>query len=153
MSKDTDNKKQIARTLFLSGMQQSEIAEKVQVSRVTISKWAKQGAWQETRAAKTITRPELVNKLLLTIDRLIEQVNQNNNPQEIASFGDKLAKLSSTIERLDKKTNVVDAIEVFMAFSNWMEFRAREDKEITLELLKTINRYQDKYIMELMNKQ
>ena len=35
----------------------------------------------------------------------------------IAGLGDKLAKLSAVIEKLDKKANVVDAIEVFMAFS------------------------------------
>ena len=68
------------------------------------------------RAAKSITRPELVNKLLLTIDKLIEQVNASEDANLIAGLGDKLAKLSSVIEKLDKKANVVDAIEVFMAF-------------------------------------
>ena len=51
----------------------------------------------------------------------------------------KLAKLSSVIEKLDKKANVVDAIEVFMAFSRWLEYRSQTDPEITPELLKAIN--------------
>lgn len=66
--------------------------------------------------AKNVTRPELVNKLLLTIDTLITQVNESEDPALIAGLGDKLAKLSAVIEKLDKKANVVDAIEVFMAF-------------------------------------
>lgn len=143
---ETEKKKALARSLYLAGMEQTEIAEKVDVSRVTISKWCTAEGWKEARAAKSITRPELVNKLLLTIDTLITQVNASNDPTLIAGLGDKLAKLSAVIEKLDKKANVVDAIDVFMAFTKWMEFRAQTDPDITPELLKTINRYQDLYI-------
>lgn len=147
---ETERKKSLARALYLSGMEQTEIAEKVQVSRVTISKWAAKDGWKEARAAKSITRPELVNKLLLTIDKLIEQVNQSDDPDLMAALGDKLSKLSSVIEKLDKKANVVDAIEVFMAFSKWLEFRSQTDSELTPDLIKAINKYQDKYIVECM---
>lgn len=147
---DIEKKKSLARTLYLSGMEQQEIAEKADVSRVTISKWCTADGWKEARAAKNITRPELVNKLLLTIDTLITQVNDSNDPALIAGLGDKLAKLSSVIEKLDKKANVVDAIEVFMAFSRWLEFRSQTDPEVTPELMRVINKYQDLYITEQM---
>lgn len=136
--KDLDKIKSLARTLYLSGMEQQEIAEKVDVSRVTISKWCSADGWKEARAAKNITRPELVNKLLLTIDTLITQVNNSNDPALIAGLGDKLAKLSSVIEKLDKKANVVDAIEVFMAFSKWLEYRSQTDPDVTPELMRVI---------------
>lgn len=147
---EIEKKKSLARSLFLSGMEQTEIAEKVDVSRVTISKWCTSEGWKEARAAKNVTRPELVNKLLLTIDTLITQVNSSDDPTLIAGLGDKLAKLSAVIEKLDKKANVVDAIEVFMAFSKWLEYRSQTDPELTPELIKAINRYQDKYIVESM---
>lgn len=147
---DIQKKKELARTLFLSGMEQAEIADKVDVSRVTISKWANADGWKEARAARSITRPELVNKLLLTIDTLITQVNQSEDPQLIAGLGDKLAKLSSVIEKLDKKANVVDVIEVFMAFSKWLEYRSQTDPDLTPELIKAFNKYQDLYITEQM---
>lgn len=148
--KDLDKIKSLARTLYLSGMEQQEIAEKVDVSRVTISKWCSAEGWKEARAAKNITRPELVNKLLLTIDTLITQVNESDDPALIAGLGDKLAKLSSVIEKLDKKANVVDAIEVFMAFSKWLEYHSQTDPEVTPELMRVINKYQDMYITEQM---
>ena len=66
------------------------------------------------------------------------------------SLGDKLAKLSTTIERLDKKASVVDVIEVFMAFSKWLQFQSQFDDEITPELIKTINKYHNRYINELL---
>ena len=147
---ETEKKKNLARALYLSGMEQTEISEKVGVSRVTISKWSTTDGWKEARAAKNITRPELVNKLLLTIDKLIEQVNSSEDPNLIAGLGDKLAKLSSVIEKLDKKANVVDAIDVFMAFSKWLEYRSQTDPDLSPELIKAINKYQDKYVIESM---
>jgi len=147
---DTEKKKSLARSLYLAGMEQAEIADKVDVSRVTISKWVNTEGWKEARAAKNVTRPELVNKLLQTIDTLITQVNDTKDPKLAAGLGDKLAKLSAVIEKLDKKANVVDAIEVFMAFSKWLEYRATIDPTVTPELIRTINKFQDMYLTEQM---
>ena len=150
MTKETEKKKSLARSLYLSGMEQNEIAEKVEVSRITISRWVNNEGWKEARAAKNISRPELVNKLLLTIDVMIENVNKSNDPTLVGSLADKLSKLSSTIEKLDKKANVIDAIEVFMAFNRWIQDQASYDPEITPELIKAINKYQNKFLMERM---
>ena len=147
---ELENKKQLGRTLYLSGMDQQEIAERLGVSRVTISNWCTKEGWKEARAAKNITRPELVNKLLLTIDQLITSVNQSNNPDLIAGLADKLSKLSAVVEKLDKKANVVDAVEVFMAFNKWLQYNSEFDPEITPELIKAINKYQNKFLMEKM---
>ena len=147
---DIEKKKSLGRARYLSGMEQTEIADKIGVSRVTVSKWCAAEGWKEARAAKNITRPELVNKLLLTIDKLIEQVNASDDAELLAGLGDKLAKLSSVIEKLDKKANVVDAIEVFMAFSKWLEYRSQTDPAVTPELMRVINKYQDLYITEQM---
>ncbi|VEH14154.1 Uncharacterized conserved protein [Segatella oris] len=150
MTKETEKKKSLARSLYLAGMEQNEIAEKVEVSRITISRWVNNEGWKEARAAKNISRPELVNKLLLTIDGMIENVNKSNDPTLVGSLADKLSKLSSTIEKLDKKANVIDAIEVFMAFNRWIQDQASYDPEITPELIKAINKYQNKFLMERM---
>ena len=149
---ELEKKKSTARALFMSSMEQAEIADRVGVSRVTISKWCVAEGWKETRAAKNITRSELVNKLLLTIDNLITQVNESKDPTLLGGLGDKLAKLSAVIEKLDKKANVVDAIDVFTAFSKWLEFRAKTDPEVTVELIKQINRFQDMFIIESVGK-
>jgi hypothetical protein len=147
---DIERKKQLARSLYLSGMELTEIAEQVGASRQSVSKWCSTEGWKEARAAKSISRPELVNKLLLAIDNLIAQVNSSGDAEAIGSLADKLSKLSSTIEKLDKKANVVDAIEVFMAFNRWIQDQACYDPEITPELIKAINKYQNKFLMEKM---
>ncbi len=147
---EIERKKSLARSLYLSGSDISQIAEQIEVSRASLSKWCQEGGWKEARAAKNITRPELVNKLLLAIDNLIDTVNKTGDPEAIGSLADKLSKLSATIEKLDKKANVVDAIEVFMAFNRWIQDQASYDPEITPELIKAINKYQNKFLMEKM---
>lgn len=148
MTKETEKKKSLARSLYLSGMEQNEIADKVEVSRITISRWVNNEGWKEIRAAKNITRQELVNKTLLVIDKLLTEVNVSKDSSLMKGLGDGLTKLSSAIKSLDKKANVVDTVEVFIAFSKWLEYRATIDTTVTPELLKTINKFQDMYLTE-----
>lgn len=136
----------------MSGMEMTEIADKVGVSRVTISKWCNADGWKEARAAKNITRSELTNKILLSIDKLLEEANNSDDPALVAGLADKLAKFSAVIEKLDKKANVIDAIDVFKAFSGWLEFRAQTDPSITLELIQQVNHLQDMFIIESIGK-
>ena len=148
--KELEDKKDYARLLYMQGEQQKVIAEKVGVSAQTITKWVNVGGWVEQRAAQNITRPELVNKLFRTVDKMIEAVNDSDDPDAANGLGDKLAKFAATIEKLDKHTSIVDVIEVFMAFSKWLQFQAEFDEDITPELLKTINKYHNQYINYLM---
>ena len=148
--KELEDKKDYARLLYMQGEQQKTIAEKAGVSPQTVTKWVNTGNWSEQRAAQNITRPELVNKLLRTVDKMIETVNDSDDPDAANGLGDKLAKFAATIEKLDKHTSIVDVIEVFMAFSKWLQFQADFDEDITPELLKTINKYHNQYINYLM---
>ena len=146
---ELEKKKSLARALFMSGMEMTEIADKTDVSRVTLSKWCAAEGWKEARAARNVTRQELTNKLLGVIYKLLEQIDGVDDVNA-AGLADKLSKLAAVVEKLDKKANVIDAIEVFMAFSRWLEYRAATDPDVTPELMKAINKYQDKYIIESM---
>lgn len=147
---EIEKKKSIARSLYMAGKGQSEIAEVIGVHINTISKWVNNECWKEQRAAATVTRPELVNKLLASINDLVETVNSSKDPELIAKLPDRMAKMAATIQKLDKKASVVDFIETFMAFSKWLEYRAQTDSEITPELIKAINKYQDRFIIETL---
>ena len=146
--KELDNKKELARILYMNGETQQVIADNVGVSRITVNKWAKEALWKEQRAAKTITRPELIN-----IDILLEKANKSENPEEIAGLGDKLAKLAAAIEKLDKKTGVVETYDVFIRFGRWLELQMDLNKEVTAELVKMVNKYQNLYIQSQLNTQ
>ena len=148
---ELEKKKAIALQLYLAGQEQKTIADQLSITQTTISRWAAQNHWREQRAARTITRPQLVNKILQAIDELLDKVLKSEDQVLMAGVPDKLAKLAATIEKLDKKANIVDTIEVFMAFSRWLEFQAQTDREITPALLAAFNKYQNKYIIEKMN--
>ena len=145
MSKKENNKdkKDLAKVLYMAGGTQKDIAKRVGISETTMTKWVKSG-WQELRAAKNITRPELINKLLLSINKKLEQAIEKEG--DIDGLGDQLAKLASTLEKLDKKATVVDVIDVFSAFIKWLELLSGHDPSITLDLIKQINALQDKYV-------
>lgn len=149
--KDNENKRELAKMLYVGGSEVAEIAERVGVSRQSVSAWINKNGWKELRAARSITRPELVNKLLVTINNLIEDVNTGDDPTSISGLADKLVKLSSVIERLDKKANIVQTVDVFMAFSDWVEYQAKSDPEVTVAFMKVLNRLHNEFLLERAN--
>lgn len=149
--KDNENKRELAKMLYVGGSEVAEIAERVGVSRQSVSAWINKNGWKELRAARSITRPELVNKLLVTINNLIEDVNTGDDPTSVSGLADKLVKLSSVIERLDKKANIVQTVDVFMAFSDWVEYQAKSDPEVTVAFMKVLNRLHNDFLLERAN--
>ena len=149
--KDNENKRELAKMLYVGGSEVAEIAERVGVSRQSVSAWINKNGWKELRAARSITRPELVNKLLVTINNLIEDVNTGDDPTSVSGLADKLVKLSSVIERLDKKANIVQTVDVFMAFSDRVEYQAKSDPEVTVAFMKVLNRLHNEFLLERAN--
>lgn len=150
--KELEQKKELARMYYMNGDTQKVIAQKVEVSEQTMSVWVEKEGWAARRAGINVTRPELVNKSLAALNKILDQVYESDNIEMISTLPDKLAKFASAIEKLDKKANIVSTIDVFMAFSKWIQYRATFDKEITPELIRAINKYQDLYINEHITK-
>lgn len=132
-------RQELARMYFMQGMKQKEIADKVGVSRNTICAWIRDGKWDTVRAAKTVTRSELVKKMLQDLDEKLTSGNWT---------ADDIVKVAAAIEKLDKQTNIVTIIEVFTSFNQWLVSRMQVDSELTPEVVKIINTYQDKFISE-----
>lgn len=141
--KELEKNKELARLYYLNGDTQKLIAERIGISRVTIGKWISEGGWDAIRTAKTITRKELVSKMMSAASEKLD-----NNEM---SF-DEMSKLAATIKELDKKTNVITLLEVFTAYDEWLVARMQMDKELSAELVKTMNRYQDIFISEQLSK-
>ena len=148
--KEIQDKKSIAEILYMQGEQGKVIAEKLGVTAVTISNWVKENSWQERRAANNINRQEIVTKCLVSIDKMLENFKAQENPdiQAYAQVADMVIKMSNAIEKLDKKNSIVDIMNNFSAFLNWLKARLSIDPELTPEILKTIAKYQDLYINE-----
>lgn len=150
MAKISSDKKEFAETLYMQGTPQKVIAEKVGVSANTITRWVKEECWAERRTAQTLTRKSLQNDLLAAIKGKIDELRATDI-SKAGSVVDQLAKLSATIQKLDKEVGVVDFMECFMAFGRWLEYQSELDPEITAEFRKMVNKYQNKFIMQLLN--
>lgn len=137
--KELEKTKELARLYYLNGDTQKIVAEKVGVSRVTVNKWVSGGGWDAIRTAKSITRKELVAKMMKQADEKLESGEMTP---------DEMAKFAASIEKIDKRTNITTVIEVLTAYNNWLVERTQIDKELTVDFLKTTNRYQDTYIKE-----
>ena len=115
--KELEAKKELARMYYMQGETQKSISAKIEISETTISKWVDKEGWAAKRAGVNITRPELVNKSLAALNKILDQVYESEDMELISALPDKLSKFASAIEKLDKKSNIVSTIDVFMAFS------------------------------------
>lgn len=147
---EREQKKEVALIYYMNGDEQKVIAEKVGISEVTISKWAKEGAWAERRGAVSVSRQEIIKTLLITSDSLAHQLKACEDEVQHEKLSNRLAKLSKTIDTLDKGNGIVSTVECFIKFSRWCSQKAQTDNAITTDFLKELNRLQDKFINETL---
>lgn len=137
-----DKERELARLYYFQGDSQKAIAGRVGVSPQTVNRWTREGDWERLRAAKTLSRKELVAKMLQKINERLDDGDWT---------ADEIIKAATAIEKLDKKTNVVTMMEVFAAFGNWLASRMQIDPELTPETVQVITKYQDIFISEQMS--
>lgn len=137
-----DKERELARLYYFQGDSQKAIAQRIGVSAQTVNRWVASGEWDSLRAAKTLSRKELVAKML-------QKINERLDSDDWTA--DEIIKSASAIEKLDKKTNVVTIMEVFATFGNWLAARMQIDPELTPEIIQVITKYQDIFISEQMS--
>jgi uncharacterized protein YjcR len=113
-------KRQLAERLFVqTDLSQKEIAADLDVSEKSLSKWKTEGKWDQLKAAATTGTSNLVKALLEENQGIVDDARQEKrriNSKE----ADIISKNASTIERLDKKLNLVTVIEVFTNYNKWL---------------------------------
>jgi hypothetical protein len=141
--KDKRAQHELAFLLYMSGETARNISGRINVSEHTIGSWAEKGGWKEKRAASNITRAELINKTLKRINEMLESGEAVN--------ADKLSKLASLVEKLDKKSSPVLIIDIFMEFGRWLKLQGATDREVDIEFIQRVTRCQDAYITEKLS--
>lgn len=137
-----DKERELARFYYFQGDSQKAIAERIGVSAQSVNKWVKEGRWEEIRAAKTISRKEIVIKML-------QKINERLDADDWTA--DEIIKAAKAVEKLDKDTNVVTIMEVFTSFGNWLAARMQIDPELTPETVQVITKYQEIFVGEMMS--
>jgi transcriptional regulator with XRE-family HTH domain len=149
-----NQEKELARLYYMQGEQQKTIAEKLGIGENTVARWVKDGQWEARRAALNITRPEIVNKILVLISKILEKVDdiEEMEPEALAKLISQIQKLANSIEKLDKRATVMDNIETFQNFNRWMESQMKYDAELTPQLLTKIAQLEDQFVQAQFDK-
>jgi hypothetical protein len=142
--KEMEAKKELAYMLYMQHIPQKDIQERCGIgSNKTLTKWIKDGEWEGKRAAKTITRTELINKTLGQINTMLDDPEKFN--------ADQLSKLAALIERLDKQNSPIIIMDVLMSFGKWLQVQTATDPGLNLDFIKMLNKYQDLYVTQKLN--
>lgn len=116
---EADKAKEFARLLFTrERLTQKECAQRAGVSERTMGKWVQDEKWEMQRAALSITREQQLTSWYQQINAINEDIATRGN---IPTTGDtdKLNKIASCIEKLEKETGIKEIISVGSEFLNF----------------------------------
>lgn len=141
-----DNKRQIARTLFVQGgMTQKEIASKLEVTEQTISRWAKKDHWDELKKNVMSGKQEILRSLYTELQKLQTIIEEDGGVAD-SKQADIRRKLITDIRQLETRFSVSQTVQVGMDFCEFL-------KEIDFELAGKISQYFQAFIDEQIEKQ
>lgn len=141
---NNSQKKQWAQTLYLrENLTQLEIAERVGVSRVTVSKWVRDGKWEEQKAGLTLTRQEQVTNLYRQVAEINRTIATRPEGERFPNSkeADILGKLSAAIRNMEQETGIADVISVLTSFIEWL-------RPLDLDKAKELTRLADAFIKD-----
>lgn len=141
-----DNKRQIARTLFVQGgMTQKEIASKLEVTEQTISRWSKKDHWDELKKNVMSGKQEILRSLYTELQKLQSIIEEDGGVAN-SKQADIRRKLITDIRQLETRYSVSQTVQIGMDFCEFL-------KEIDFDLAGKISRYFQSFIDEQIEKQ
>lgn len=139
-----DQKKALAKDIYLLGNYTlEEIAQKVETTRQTVSRWAKAEGWDEMKAGMTIGREQILKNLYRQISEINTNINAREQGQRHASSkeADVLMKLSAAIKKMEDDVGISELISSGMRFTDWL-------RKVDLDKAKDFISYWDAFIKD-----
>lgn len=115
-------KKEWAQLLYTKeNLPQKEIAERVGVSAVTMSRWVNTGNWDKLKVSLTITREEQLENLYRQLAEINKEIaERDGNKYATAAEADTITKLANAIDKFQTETGLNDILSAFKEFLNWL---------------------------------
>ena len=132
--KEMQDKRDHAKLLFIhEQLSQKEIAARIKVSEVTVSKWANADSWDGLRVSITITKEEQLKNLYRQLSEMTRVIaTREGNKYASASEADAISKLAGAIEKMESDVGIADIVSVAKKFLTWLrKFDLVKAQEIT----------------------
>lgn len=126
-------------------LSQKEIAGRVDVSEVTISKWSKADNWEAMRLNLSITREERMMSTIVQLTELDAEIAKRTEGSRYPSSkeADIRRKLVADLSALEVECNVKDVVNVSVKLLEWI-------RRTDLAKAQELSDYFDAYIKEQM---
>jgi len=132
--KEMQDKRDHAKLLFIhEQLNQKEIAARIKVSEVTISKWANADSWDGLRVSITITKEEQLKNLYRQLAEMNKAIAERNDKKYASSSeADAISKLATAIDKMESDVGIADIVSVAKKFLTWMrKFDLSKAQEMT----------------------
>ena len=121
----TKKKKELAEILYTrNDISQKEVAARVGVSEVTMSRWVNENdrAWEKMRLVVTKTVDENISRISMQLDELNHTISQRAKGERYPTSkeADIIGKLTSAIKKMRNEIDVEDIVNVSVKFLNWL---------------------------------
>lgn len=118
-------KKEWAQLMFTKeNITQKEIAERVGISEVTMSRWVKAGNWESLKVSITITKEEQLKNIyrqLAELNKTIaERPTDEGNRYATTAESDTINKLATAINKMETDIGLSDIIATFQGLLAWL---------------------------------
>ncbi|MBN1340736.1 MAG: DDE transposase family protein [Bacteroidales bacterium] len=116
-------KREWAKLLYLKeNLTQKEIAQKVDVTEKTLSKWVRTEKWEQMKASVIVTKSEELQRVYIQIRELNDFIFRRPEGERFANTkeADTLNKLTSAARDLESETSVADIIDVSIRILEWL---------------------------------
>lgn len=143
-----EQKKELAKLLFVNEkLSQKEIAQRVEISEKTLSRWVNDGQWRKLRQSLLVTKEEQLRRIYEQIDELNTAIASREPGQRYANTkdADTLSKLTSAAKNLESEASISDIVSVAKRFLNWL-------RPLDIEKAKEISSLIDAFIKDQLKR-
>lgn len=127
------NIEELARILYLQGYVQKDIAERLEVSEVSVSNWKKKGCWDNLKTNLLNSRHERLGELYNELAEFNRMVKEKDGYKICDSKeADARRKLIADISELERKYNIGQTISIGRDF---VQFAQTVDAALAKQIL------------------
>ena len=124
-------KRELAKQIYLrDNLTLKEIADMVDVSQKSLSKWVKEEKWDTEKSAYTITREQQIQRIYGHISAINQAVSEREPPGNVpdAKEADTLNKLATAIKKLENEVGIAEVIGVCIKVCNHLRAKGKVEE-------------------------